>query len=76
MKQPQGTWVKRTEVGAHARSLPLPPRAALDFTHRLSERAHRALGRLDGVTMMLPDPKLFLVLCPQGNGGVGADRRA
>jgi Fic family protein len=42
---------------------PLPPNPALTFDarlHELLERANRALGRLDGVTALLPDPDLFL----------------
>ena len=43
---------------------PLPPQPALDLTaHDLiarKERADQALGRLDGITLMLPDPQLFL----------------
>ena len=42
----------------------LPPQPPLDFTsHDLiarKERADQALGRLDGITLMLPDPELFL----------------
>jgi Fic family protein len=43
---------------------PLPPDPPLDLTlHDLvsrKERADQALGRLDGITLMLPDPELFL----------------
>ncbi len=43
---------------------PLPPQPPLDLsTHDLiarKERADQALGRLDGITLMLPDPELFL----------------
>ncbi len=43
---------------------PLPPKPPLDFaTAELvarKERADQALGRLDGITLMLPDPELFL----------------
>lgn len=43
---------------------PLPPLPALDLSgHDLisrKERADQALGRLDGITLMLPDPELFL----------------
>ena len=41
----------------------LPPRPPLEFTaarHRLLERATLALGRLDSVTLLLPDPNIFL----------------
>jgi Fic family protein len=42
---------------------PLPPQPALAFDADLiarKERADPALGRLDGITLMLPDPELFL----------------
>lgn len=43
---------------------PLPPNPPLDLTgHGLlarKERADQALGRLDGISLMLPDPALFL----------------
>lgn len=43
---------------------PLPPQPPLDFAEAgllaRKERADQALGRLDGITLMLPDPKLFL----------------
>ena len=43
---------------------PLPPEPPLrlDALHDLLERANRALGRLDGIAMLLPDPSLFLYL--------------
>ena len=43
---------------------PLPPAPPLDFSVgelvARKERADQALGRLDGITLMLPDPALFL----------------
>ncbi|WP_172397281.1 Fic family protein [Xanthomonas cissicola] len=43
---------------------PLPPEPALDFSLvalvARKELADQALGRLDGITLMLPDPELFL----------------
>jgi len=42
---------------------PLPPEPALalrDRRQRLLERATVALGRLDSVTLLLPDPNIFL----------------
>jgi len=42
---------------------PLPPDPPLELSHarqRLLERATLALGRLDSVTLLLPDPDLFL----------------
>ncbi len=41
----------------------LPPQPPLDLTNarqRLLERATLALGRLDSVTLLLPDPQIFL----------------
>jgi Fic family protein len=43
------------------RLLPPNPPLALDkATERLLERANQALGRLDGITMLLPDPQTLL----------------
>src|SRR4249920_140545 len=42
---------------------PLPPKPALVIDARLQgllDRANQALGRLDGVTLLLPDPGHFL----------------
>ena len=42
---------------------PLPPDPPLDITpdiQGLLDRANQALGRLDGVTLLLPDPDQFL----------------
>jgi len=42
---------------------PLPPHPPLEFTpqrQRLLERATLALGRLDSITLLLPDPDIFL----------------
>jgi Fic family protein len=42
---------------------PLPPSPPLDITPALQallDRANQALGRLDGVTLLLPDPDQFL----------------
>lgn len=42
---------------------PLPPTPPLDLSNgrqRLLERATLALGRLDSITLLLPDPNLFL----------------
>lgn len=43
---------------------PLPPQPPLDLSTKdliaRKERADQALGRLDGITLMLPDPELFL----------------
>ena len=42
---------------------PLPPRPEIHVDSRLQDllgRANRALGRLDGITTLLPEPSLFL----------------
>jgi len=44
---------------------PLPPDPSLvydDEIKDLTEKANRALGRLDGTTYMLPNPDLFLFM--------------
>jgi Fic family protein len=52
--------------GEHARAFtphPLPPEPSLDLSNarqRLLERATLSLGRLDSITLLLPDPNLFL----------------
>lgn len=58
---------------------PLPPEPPLKLTPQLLQRlseADRAIGRLDGVAMLLPDKALFLYMyCPQGSGPIISDRR-
>ncbi len=61
-----GTWVTQ-QSGRDGFSAflprPLPPEPPLAVTPELQERldaANQALGRLDGVTLLLPDPDLFL----------------
>lgn len=45
----------------HPAPLPPEPPLALDVElHRLLDRANQALGRLDGITLLLPDPEQFL----------------
>ena len=42
---------------------PLPPEPSLELDmdlHRLLDQANQALGRLDGITLLLPDPTQFL----------------
>lgn len=44
---------------------PLPPRPALDLSGKLSAQlssADRALGRLDGAVLTLPNPDLFVFM--------------
>jgi Fic family protein len=66
MDRPAGTYVPGSMAGGGYRAFvpaPLPPEPPLRFEGPLIaqlERANQALGRLDGMTRMLPDPKLFL----------------
>lgn len=66
MQRITGEYLNGSLAGSHYRAYvpkPLPPDPALDFDTRLVaavERANQALGRLDGITLMLPDPDLFL----------------
>lgn len=61
-----GRFVRDTTTGEAVQTFvpaPLPPEPALHLTrddYELMERANRALGRLDGVTTLLPDTGLFL----------------
>jgi Fic family protein len=57
-RSPAGSEIVRAFVPA-----PLPPEPALDLAgsrQHLIERATLALGRLDSITLLLPDPNLFL----------------
>lgn len=52
---PDGFWA------FHPRALPPEPSLDVDAAlQALSDRANQALGRLDGITMLLPDPNLFI----------------
>jgi len=61
-----GTYVTTTTAGESVRAFvphPLPPDPPIKLTdqdHDLMEKANRALGRLDGITTLLPDVSLFL----------------
>lgn len=61
-----GVYVSRLAGGETVRAFvpaPLPPIPALDLSdarQTLLERATLALGRLDSVSLLLPDPQLFL----------------
>ena len=63
---PTGKYQVSTVVGEQIRvfiPFPLPPDRPLELTdrrHRLLERATLALGRLDSISLLLPDPDLFL----------------
>lgn len=62
-----GTYVESSRAGSRYRAFvpaPLPPSPPLDLSQpdmiARKERADQALGRLDGITLLLPDPTLFL----------------
>ncbi len=63
-----GTYIIRSTAGETLRafippSLPPKPPLRLDEKHYdLMEKANRALGRVDGITTLLPDTSLFLYL--------------
>ncbi len=65
-RAPTGQYVPSTVVGQTVRAFvpdPLPPSPPFVLGHELSDRldrAHMALGRLDGVSGVLPDTHLFL----------------
>jgi len=67
MKRDSTGWYETTSVAGETVNAfipnPLPPSPALDLSdrrQRLLERATVALGRLDSVTLLLPDPNIFL----------------
>jgi len=61
-----GTYVTTSMAGESFKAFvpyPLPPKPPIELTDRdqdLVEKANRALGRLDGVTTLLPDVSLLL----------------
>ena len=61
-----GTYITTSTAGESFKAFvpnPLPPEPPIELTdrdHDLIEKANRALGRLDGVTTLLPDVSLFL----------------
>jgi len=62
-----GTYVSTTTAGGTVRAFlppPLPPEPGVDLTGLFQQldRANQALGRLDGLTTLLPDTRLFLYL--------------
>lgn len=68
MSAPSGRYLTTSTVGEEVRAFipnPLPPAGGLELSgedYELMERANRALGRLDGVTTLLPETGLFLYL--------------
>jgi Fic family protein len=62
-----GRYVTTTTAGERVRAFlppPLPPDPPVDLRplQRRLERANQALGRLDGLTRLLPDPQIFIYL--------------
>lgn len=62
-----GSYVSTTTAGETVRAFvppPLPPDPSLDLSglYQHLDRANQALGRLDGLTTLLPDTRLFLYL--------------
>lgn len=61
-----GKYVVTSTAGEKVRAFvphPLPPHPSIQLGPRiydLMERANRALGRLDGISSLLPDPSLFI----------------
>jgi Fic family protein len=64
--QPTGVYITCSTAGEQFQAFvpaPLPPDPPIQLgeeEYDLMERANRALGRLDGVTALLPDPSLFI----------------
>jgi Fic family protein len=62
-----GSYISTTTAGEIVRAFvppPLPPEPPLDLRglYQNLDRANQALGRLDGLTTLLPDTRLFLYL--------------
>src|SRR6266481_5476269 len=62
-----GPYVSTTTAGETVRAFvppPLPPDPPVDLSglHQHLDRANQAVGRLDGLTTLLPDTRLFLYL--------------
>jgi Fic family protein len=64
----QGRYITISTVGERVKAFipkPLPPKSPIVWSPELRERfdrAHLALGRLDSVSMLLPDTSLFLYM--------------
>jgi Fic family protein len=59
----QGRLVQQTTASEKFEAFvpfPLPPNPPLDVNLDLLEKANRAVGRLDALTLLLPEPSLFL----------------
>ena len=70
MTEPSGRWTVSTTAGESVRAFvpdPLPPHPLPDLSalYAKLDRANQAMGRLDGISRLLPDTKLFLYLYVQ-----------
>jgi Fic family protein len=67
-KAPSGTYLRTTIAGETFRPFipdflpPDPPVTLSGVAQDLHEKANRALGRLDGISVLLPDTQLFLYM--------------
>ena len=74
-----GTYVSTTTAGEVVKAFvppPLPPDPPVNLSglYQHLDRANQAVGRLDGLTTLLPDTRLYsLSLCPQGSPSIVAD---
>ncbi len=63
-----GNYIKSLAIGGESYNTyipkPLPPKPPIDVNqlYSLLDQANTALGRLDGISMILPDSKLFLYM--------------
>ncbi len=63
-----GTYIKSSAVAGETYNAympaPLPPEPTIDMSgiYPLLDKANTSLGRLDGMSMVLPDPSLFLYM--------------
>tara|TARA_B100001778_G_scaffold252069_1_gene212187 strand:+ start:584 stop:889 length:306 start_codon:yes stop_codon:yes gene_type:complete len=62
-----GRFIETAVAGERVRAFvppPLPPEPPIELSHLLSRlsSAERALGRLDGVSLLLPNKELFLYM--------------
>jgi Fic family protein len=68
IKERIGSFIKSSAVGGESYSayvptaLPPSPPLQMDALYPLLDQANTALGRLDGIQMVLPDPSLFLYM--------------
>ncbi len=64
-KQEIGVYIKQTEGFKAFVPYPFPPNGGFDFGHEIlkkNDQASRLLGKLDGITKLLPDSDFFLLM--------------